>query len=378
MTDVTTNTDTTHQTITAQKGHVQALAFARKGGEELSKLLGTIASTKEAERMGPVQMFNFLVTHYSDDEAEAIPVVGSREGKTGNLPYDRYSSEVQTEQGKKVIPGSWFTDVIRSTHEYEVVQERIDYLKNVTLPGCPQDIIKMGTGERATELARLNQRKSDMRLALTNGAMLYHQVRTIETMLPEKIAIKLPIRTEFVLDEKGEKIKIPGTNEYETRDVVYGNNIRLIDPSKELEDRVLNVNQFKALKPEAIKGTVDIASLEATGARAPKTPGGKGKSSKIQVPIPATVEQLLNHFNILSTALDADSDAGKMLNAKILSACAVEGEKGDDVVETIGDFITAMDDNIWTVINARYAAIKTAKSKAANQKAHATNQAVNN
>jgi hypothetical protein len=374
MTNVDTNPESTHQTITAQKGHGQALAFARKGGEELSRLLGTIATTKEAERMGPVQMFNFLVTHYDDDEADCIPVVGSRQGQTGNKPYDRYSQEVMTDQGKKVIPGSWFTDVIRSTHEYQMVQERIDYLSDVTQTDCPEDIRKMGTGERATEKARLTQRKTDMRTALTKGAMLLHHVREIETISPETVTIKLPIRTEYVLDGKGEKVKIPGTNEFETRDVVYGNNIRLIDPSKELEDRVLNVNQFTALKPDKVQGAITIASLEATGARAPKGKR-KGKGTKIDIPVPATVEQLLHHFNVLATALDTESEQGKMLSAKVLAACATEGEKGDDVVETIGDFITAMDDNIWTVINARYSAIKTAKAKAQNTKAHAVNQA---
>lgn len=374
MSNIDTNPESTHETIVHKMGHVQALAFARKGGEELSRLLGTIATTKEAERMGPLQMFNFLVTHFDDEEADCIPVVGSRQGQTGNKPYDRYSQEVQTDQGKKNIPGSWFTDVIRETAEYDAVQERIDYLNDVTQPGCPADILTMGTGERATEKARLTQRKTDMRTALTKGAMLYHQVRLIESMLPEKIAIKLPIRTQYVLDDQGQKKLIPGTNEYETRDVVYGNNIRLIDPSKELEDRVLNVNQFNALKPDKIKGEVNIASLEASGARAPKVKGGKGKKGKIDIPVPATVEQLLHHFNVLATALDTQTDQGKMLHSKVLSACAVEGEKGDDVVETIGDFITGLDDNVWTVINARYSNIKTAKAKAANAKAHAANQ----
>jgi len=48
MTDL--NVDTTSQTITAQRGHVQALAFARKGGAALSHLLGGIATAKETER----------------------------------------------------------------------------------------------------------------------------------------------------------------------------------------------------------------------------------------------------------------------------------------------------------------------------------------
>lgn len=356
MTNTDMNIDTTSQTITAQRGHIQALAFARKGGVALSTLLGNIATRKEQERKGPIEMVLFLETHFTDDEAVAIPVVGSKMGETGNKPFDKYTSEVQTKDGKKKVPGSWFTDVIRGTDEYTAAIQRKEWCDDVSLPGCPQEIIDMGTGERAAEKQRLNDRIKDMRTGLTRGAMLFHHAAEIRELNPERIKVKLPIRSR----------KNPATGEEYQE--VYGNTVRLQDPAGEIEDKVLSVSQFNALRPAKLTGPKEgwtTSALETTADRAPKTKGGKGKQQTI--PIPTTVEALLNMFNIISTALDIETEQGAKMNTLLLTACATPGAKGDDVVETTGDHILTVD-GIWNVIDKRYNGIKAAKAQALNQR----------
>lgn len=363
----------THLTITAQRGHFQAIAFARKGGTALGSLLGGIATAKEVERKGPIQTMLFLTETYDADEQSAIPVVGSRMGETGNKPYDRYTAEVDTDQGKKKIPGSWVTDVVRATDEYIAVEDRIEFIDKPTLPDCPEDISNMGTGERAVERERLMQRKADMRKALVSGIMLYHRCEEVSALNTARIKIKLPIREEMVIDPATKQpVKDPVTGAIQTRDVVFGNTVRLQDPEGIFEDKVLTVGQFQALKPDKIEGEKTIVSLEKTGARAPK--GRRKGGTKTTYPTPASLEQFLTMLNTLSTSMDTQTEQGQKLNSKVLAACAAEGKAGDDVVETIGDFVVAMDDNIWTVINARYNTIKTAKAQARNAAAHAATQ----
>lgn len=368
MSNTDTNPESTSQTITAQRGNSQAIAFARKGGVALSALLGSIATRKEEERRGPIEMFLFLTEHYTDDEVTRIPVVGSKQGETGNLPYDKYTSELQTKDGKKKVPGSWFTDVIRATDEYDAIIQRKAYCDDVTLAGCPDDIKAMGTGERATEKQRLTDRVKDMRTGLTKGAMLYHHVKEIEELNPERIRIRMPfLKTKRADGSDGLK--------------VMGNTVRLQDPAGIKEDVVFSVSQFNALRPAKLphvpdatnpdkldKSGWDITALESTAERAPKN-SGAGKQDKNKIAVPTTVEGILNLFNVMGTALDTNTDQGKMLHSKVLSACAAPGEKGDDTVETIGDFVIRIDDDIWTVINARYNGIKTKKNQARNQKA---------
>jgi len=43
-------------------------------------------------------------------------------------------------------------------------------------------------------------------------------------------------------------------------------------------------------------------------------------------------------LNAASTAIDGQTDQGLKLNSALLAAMSAPGEKGDDVVETVGDF----------------------------------------
>lgn len=372
MTNV--DTDTTHQTMTAQRGHVQALAFARLGGTALSNLLGTIATRKEAERQGPIDMLLFLDTHYTDDEAVMIPVVGSKKVEGTNLPYDKYSQKVQTKDGEKMVPGSWFTDVIRATDEYAAIMLRRSFCQDITFVGdngetCPDEIANMGTGERATEAKRLGDRVRDMRTALTKGAMLFHHAATIRELNPDRISVKMPIRSRKNTDG----------SEYQE---VYGNTIRLIDPAKEIEDKVLTVSEFNALRPAKLptvpskddpskldKTGWTTTALEKTKERGAKGAGKTGKG-KQEIATPTTVEGVLNMMNILGTALDVETDQGMKTNALLLTALASKGKDGDDKVITVGDFCLKTD-TLWTTINARYLALKSISAAALSDAAKA-------
>lgn len=362
----------TNLNIAASRGHVQALAFARKGGAALSNILAGIAKAKEADRRGPLEMMLFIDETYSDDEKHSVPVPGSKKGETGNLPYDRYTADRDTADGKRKVPASWYTDAIRDTAEAARVQHLIDCCDDATTDECPDYIKDMGTGERKAEKKRLKQWLADMRTGLTKGAMLFLHAEEISEINPERIRVRMPFKQVRLLGTDGQPYKLEGTNEYASKMIVTGNIIRLQDPTGEKEDLSFTVSEFLSLNPDKLTGAKDtwtINALEQTKARGAKGKGSKGKAKDLA--IPTTVEQLLGAFNIIHSALDQKTEQGEKLLSKLLAGLSAPGQEGDDKIETVGDFLIELDDNVWTVINARYNAIKANKAKAANAKAAA-------
>jgi hypothetical protein len=351
--------DTQVSNISATKGHVQALLFAAKGGTALSELLGSIATTKEMERRGPIQTMLFLETHFSDDEAHSIPVVGSKMGETGNKPYDRYTVEVKTQDGKRKVPGSWYSDAVKNTSEGIRILERIEKLDAGQGESIPADILAMGSAQKAEEKVKLRQRLADMRTGLTKGAMLFHQAEEISNINPARIKVRMPIFEEKDWQGKGVQ-------------VVKGNLIRLQDPTGELEEEVVTVGQFLQYDAAATKADKDggtLKSLKATAARAPKKKAGTATPGQGTAYVaPTTLEQCLTLFNVLATALDNGTDHGKKMESMLLSACAKEGAEGDEAVVSIGGVCLAAD-SVWTVISTRYNTIQERKAATLNVKA---------
>lgn len=356
-------------TITARKGHVQALAFASKGGAALNKLLSSIADQKAAERMGAIQSALFLELHYTSDEQHSIPIVGSKQGETGNDPYDRYTAEIQTEQGKRKVPGSFYTDVVKATDEWLRIQKIIRWLDGNIEEGeiVPDDIkaiTKTGAGNAMKQTLR--DRISDMRTGLTKGAMLFHHVDEISKINPERIAVKMPYAQRYVLDSNGQRVKIDGTNEYETETVVIGSKIRLFDPSKEIaDDKIYSVSSFLQLKPdneqfqkEAVK---TIVNLDETTARAPKAGTTPGTATDVKVPV--TVEQLLTQFNALASGMDQESDDGERLYAALLTKASGATDEARETRIAIGKVALALD-SLWSVIRPAYMKDIEAQAKA--------------
>lgn len=354
MTDTDTNIESTERTIKAQRGHVQALAFARKGGAALGSLLASIAKRKEEESKGPIETMHFLTVHYSDEEGHLIPEVGSKQGETGNRPYDRYTTEIQTENGKRKVPGSWFTDVVKATDVWAELNQRREWIKQAQGEGVPPDILAMKAGERALEKKRIDQFIANMRTALTRGAMLLHQADAVSAMNPLRVKVKFPIMEQK--DEEGKPVE-----------KVIGSLIRLQDPSgMDEEDEVVTVGQFLQYKPELAAKDPDkgsITSLKATAARAPKKKAGTAAAPTV----PTTLEGMLTLFNVLASALDNGTEHGKKMESQLLAACAKEGPEGDEVVISIGTVCLAAD-GIWTVISKRYDMLMARKAAALNTK----------
>jgi hypothetical protein len=334
--------------ISAIRGHAQALKFVAVGGAELSDMLASIATRKEGERRGPIEVALFLVTHFVDDEGvHSIPVPGSKKETAGNNPYDKYSTTVKTSDGTKQVPGSWYTDVVKNTAEAKAIYERLDLCGGGE--GSPKDINDMSPGERAMEKKRLGDRIRDMRAALVRGAGLFLHADEISALNPTAIKVKMPWKT---VDGKRN---------------IYANTIRLQDPTGEFEDEIFTVSEFLRLDLSKLVGpgsAQTIKTVAATKARAPKTDKAKGKG-KNDIVVPTTVEGLLNLFNIAGTSIDTNTEQGNKLSAALMAACS--GKNGDDVVETIGDFALAID-AIWTTIDKRYNAIKQAKAAKLNVK----------
>lgn len=353
MNDV--NKDAPVNPIMAFKGHTQAMAFARKGGAALGELLFSIAKRKEEEGKGPIEMVLFLEQTYSDEEGHNIPEVGSKQGETGNKPYDRYTTEIQTEQGKRKVPGSWFTDAVKSTEVWASLNQRREHVKVGQGEGIPRDVLEMSTVQKAMEKVRIDRFIANMRTGLTRGAMLMHQLDAINSMNPERVKAKLPIYSEK--DENG-KEKL----------VVRGNLIRIEDPSGIIaEPEIVTVGSFlqydagKAMK-DPDKGT--IVSLKATASKAPK----KGKVTGTAPTVPATLEQVLTLFNVLASGMDNTTDHGKKMESQLLSLLAKEGVEGDEAVIAVGHVCLALD-SVWTVISDRYNRITRAHAAALNTKA---------
>ncbi len=337
-------------TVTAVRGHVGALAFVAKAGTALSTLLAGVADAKAMEREGAIKAALFIMSVVNDD-ATQVPVVGSKQGETGNLPYDRYTSEVKTQDGVKKVPGSWYTDVVRNTPEAISIQERIALIDQGQGEGVPADIIAMTAGARAEERKRLKDRLSDMRVGLTKGAMLFQHVHLMNEMNPAKVKVKLPFRTETDGSVK-----------------VYGNSIRLQDPSGESEDDVFSISQFLQLDPDKAKADPDggtIKSLKATAARAPRKAGGAaaGTAGQNQYPIPTTVEALLSCFNAIASALDTETDAGKKLQAALFTKLAKKDKDGEEALSSVGNACIATD-VVWTSIGDKYTAMQQRKAAA--------------
>lgn len=356
------NTDTTVNPINAFRGHTQAMAFARKGGAALGALLYSIAKRKEEEGKGPIEMVLFLEQNYSDEEGHNIPQVGSKQGETGNKPYDRYTTEVTTADGKKKVPGSWFTDAVKTTDVWADLNQRREWLKQGEGEGVPADIIALSTSQRAMEKVRIDRFIANMRTGLTKGAMLMHQMDAVNNMNPARVKAKLPIYPEKAPD--GKEVL-----------VVRGNLIRITDPSGvTAEDEIVTVGSFLKYRPEVAAKDPDkgsITSLKATSSKGPKkssAPAGTGTSYAV----PTTLEQTLTLFNCLASGLDNGSDHGRKMEAQVLSACAKAGKEGDEAVVSIGGVATALD-NVWTVIATRYNTIMAQRAAALNVKATGTN-----
>lgn len=346
--------------ILAYKGHAQAMAFARKGGAALNALLSTIAEAKQAERKGPIMTMLFLEEHFSDEEGAAIPVVGSKQGETGNLPYDRYTTEVKTADGKKKVPGSWFTDVVKLTDKWAAINQEIEWCDQGQGEGVPEHILAMGSGQRAEHKAMLRQFIADMRTGLTRGAMLYHQCNEIRLMNPATVKIKLPI-----MEQKGPDGK--------PVDVVTGNMIRLQDPSGVVEDEVVTVGSFLQYDAAAAKADPDggtIKSLKATASKAPKSKGPVGKDAGPT--IPSNLEQGKALINALASWLDNTTDDGRKVEASILTAVAKGDKEAQELIVSFGKVAMSID-SVWAVIQPAYEtltrdAATAAASKIANAK----------
>lgn len=339
--------------VSAVRGHVGALAFARKGGDELGAMLLRIAETKQAERKGPITSMLFLESHFDYSE---LPIVGSKQGETGNKPYDRYTSEVKTAEGTRKIPGSWYTDVVKSTPQAGAILQEIDWATQGQGEGIPAHIIAMGSARKKEYIKEQRQLLTDMRTGLTKGSMLWHQLEAINSMAPDRVTVKLPVMTQK--DSEGNPVP-----------VVTGNLIRLIDPSKTDEDESVTVGQL--LQYDTAKASADpdkgtIKSLKATADRAPRKPGGAATGGKAYT-VPATIGDLLTLFNVLASALDNGTEHGRKMEAQLIAACAKPGKEGDEAVVSTGNVCLAAD-NVWTVINTRYNTIMAAKASALNTK----------
>lgn len=342
--------------VKAFRGHSQAMAFTRQGGRELNNLLFSIAKRKEEEGKGPIEMLVYLSTHF--DIAD-LPVVGSKKGETGNKPYDKYTTEVTTEQGKRNVPGSWYTDAVKSTETWAELHQRRESIKQGQGDGVPADIIAMKPGDRALEKKRIERFIANMRTGLTRGSMLWHQVEAIASMNPARVKVRMPTMKQK--DQDGNEIT-----------VVTGSLIRVYDPadvSDNAEPEVLTVSQFLAW--DATKASADpdggtIASLKATAMRGTKGKAGKDKAGTgSNYVAPDNLEKVLTLFNVLATGIDSETDEGEKLYAKLLTRVNAGGNEADETIMSIGKVCFALD-SLWTIIRPKYTLLQEKKAKTAN------------
>lgn len=361
MTDMNINSATSEQlgaAITAQRGLVQALAFIAKGGSGLSSILHDVWKAKAAERKGPLHVIVYLLNNYTDDELQAIPVVGSKKGESGNKPYDRYTTQVKGETGMKSVPGSWYTDAIRATSESKWIDDVVawcDGKEEVRPEGVPEDM-KPETVPAAELKAEMLKARQDMRAALVRGCQLYLHLEEINSINPERIKVKMPMRKD---PTKGELV-LSGSNM-----------IRLVDPIEEGKDdeRILTVSDFLALDTDKLTGMgkdQTLTTLMNTKARKPRATGSNvaGKGAQ-DIKTPSDVGGFVNIANVTATSLDDLTDQGKNLVTKLYAAIAV---KNEEVIMAIGALCMATD-GLWNVVEGPYNQILANRASALNTKA---------
>lgn len=346
-------TDTSNDKgVSANSGHLNALKFAHKGGTALGAMLLNIALAKQTERKGPIVSMLFLESHFDYSE---VPELGSEEGKTGNKPFDRYVTKVQ---GSAPIRGSWFTDVVAETPQAADIRKEIAWAQAGQGPDIPAHILDMGTARRKEYIEEQRQLLTDMRTGLTKGAQLWHQLEKINAMNPDRVAVKLPIMEQK--DSDGNPVT-----------VVTGSLIRVYDPKKIDEDESVKVGSFLQYDAEAALADpagATIKTLKATASRDTKKKGGvSGSGTGTGYVQPKTIGELLTLFNVLASALDNGTEHGRKMESQLLSACAKAGSEGDEAVVSTGNVCLAAD-NVWTVIQNRYNAIKAAQAAALNTK----------
>lgn len=351
--------------ITAQRGHVQALAFARKGGAAMSALLHTIWVTKAEERKSPLSVFLFIENTYTDEEKARIPVPGTKKDDAGNKPYDRYSTQVNTGDGKKTVPGSWFTDTVRADSEFQNVEHLIACCDDVNTEGCPQSIKDMGTIARRDYKVLMQKAKSDMRTGFVRGCKLFLHAEEISQINPERIRVKMPFRVEK--DDNNQPVLVMGGS----------TNIRVQDPTDEMEDLIYSVSEFLALDMAKLQGPMSaqtIKTLEATKARAPRGSNkDKGKGQQ-DIKMPTTLQPFLNLCNVISTSLDNGTEQGRNLESQVLAAFASKGENRKETIKTVGAVALAFD-NMWSLIQSEYNQIMADEQRATNEKARLEREA---
>lgn len=353
--------------IVERRGLVQAMAFAAKGGAALNTLMAGIADRKAAERMGSIQAMCFLVEHFSDDEQHAVPKVGSKKEENSNLPYDKYSKEITTPEGKRTVQGSWFTDVIHALPEYERIQTTKRWLDGVYEEGeqVPDAITAIAkTGEAGTQKQMLSDRISDMRTGLTKGSMLFHHAEEISAINPERIKVKMPWREEYLI-HNGERVKNEDGS-FKTTLTVYGSKIRLQDPAGEFEDKIYSVSSFLQLKPDNetfLKEPLKtIVALDKTTARPPKIGQTPGTAADVKVPV--TLEQVLTQFNALASGLNQEDDKGERMYLALLTKASGNTDEARETRASIAKVALALD-SLWTIISPMHTRDTEAAAKAA-------------
>lgn len=364
MSDMNIDNATSEQlgaAITAQRGHVQALAFVAKGGAGLSSVLHNIWKAKSLERQGKLSVLVYLFNTYTESELSGIPVVGTKKGESGNKPYDRYTTQAKTDSGMKSVPGSWYTDAIRATAEskwIDTVAAWCDGNEEVKPENIP-DGIEPKTIRAAELKAEMLKARQDMRAGLVGGCQLYLHSEEISAINPDRIKVKMPIRKDAETDQ----LVLGGSNM-----------VRLVDPMDGGEDeRILTVSEFLALDPAKLVGPgkdQTIKSLMDTKARKPRVTGAdkaKGKGAQ-DIKVPTQVEPLLNVMNVVSTALDNSTDQGRNLESALLARFASKGDNRVDAIKTVGTLCLAMD-NIWTIIQDEYNKINADEQRAKNERA---------
>lgn len=350
--------------MTAQRGHVQALAFARIGGNGLSTVLHNVWKTKSLERKGKLNVLLYLINNYSEDQLAAIPVVGSKKGESGNKPYDRYTTQVKSDAGMKSVPGSWYTDGVRATTEFAFLESIVSWCdgNEEVRPFDPADFdlpdtIAPKTIQAAELRADMVKAKQDMRAGLVGGCQLFLHLEEINGINPDRIKGKMPFRKDAV----SEQIVLGGSNM-----------VRLVDPMDGGEDeRILSVSEFLALDPAKLAGPSKdqtLTTLMNTRARKPRGSGaGKQGKGKEDIKVPTTVDQIINLFNIGATALDNATDEGQKLEAALLARIASKGDNRKEAIKSIGAMAFAID-NLWTLVKAEYTQITSDERRAMDAK----------
>lgn len=300
------------------------------------------AAAKKAQ--GPLVMLAEMNRVFGDLLAN-FPVPDSPWNPQSNVVTDKYERSLKTDDGKKVIKGSWYADFYAATHRGAKVYQELDQISLAITK--PEDVAKEYSDLKQLTKSQLEARRNVLRQKKTLGptmikkaVKIYQQMALVMQAASEG---KLKATVEIMTDDNGEISRAP------TPIVVY-------DPNKTTSTKVVSVGTFLSYDVDkAIRDGGTVQDLWGTAGSSSET------GSNDTGPIATFDIKVANFKEYIVDGLNFMEGNGGINTAHLANAM----KKWDEAaILSFGDFAAEIT-NLYNVVKDRYIAISAKKQNAA-------------